>query len=330
MRDVRRRHAAVAASQLCHLLALAVLLAFAAPASALVQMANGGSGNTTPPSDDPGFANVGVTANGLTAVYLGDGWVLTARHVGANGVTLAGTFYPVQAGSWVEIQHAPGVPADLALERIVGAPPLPTLLLAASPPGVGETLTMIGNGWAREGTLTCWDASWAEVSCVAPPPAYRGYKPNASAPPGPRWGRNVIHMIGIDAPIAGTTTHAFETVFDMAGLPEEAQAVVGDSGGAVFVKRGAQWQLIGILFAINVFEGQPGYTAVFGDHSYGADVSHYRDQIIAIMSPAVVPALGWPGVACAAGLVAAAGRGPLARSIRRSRGRAAARGSSGR
>jgi hypothetical protein len=313
------------------LLALvALLLACAAPASALVQMASSGSGNTTPPPDDPGFANVGVTANGLTAVYLGNGWVLTARHVGANGVTFAGTFYPVQAGSWVEIEHAAGLPADLAMERIVGTPPLPSLLVAASPPGVGETVTMIGNGWARQGTLTCWDAGWNEASCSAPPPAYRGYKPNSSAPPGPRWGRNVVHMAGIDVPIMGTTTRAFESVFDIAGLTEEAQAVVGDSGGAVFVKRGAQWQLIGILFAINVFEGQPGYTAVFGDQSYAVDLTRYRNQILSTMSPAVVPALGWPGVGCTAGVIAALGRAALARPTRRSRDRAAARGSSGR
>jgi hypothetical protein len=332
MRDVRRRRrAALAASQLRSPLALAaLLLACSGPAFGLVTLADGGSGNTTPPPDDPGFANVGVTGNGLTAVYLGNGWVLTARHVGAQGVTLAGSFYPFQAGSWTVIEHAPGVPADLALERIVGTPPLPSLLIAASPISVGEDLTMIGNGWARQPTVTCWDEAWSEVSCGAPPPEYRGYKRLVGAPPGPRWGRNLVHMTGIDVPINGTITRSFEASFDLPGLPEEAQAVVGDSGGGAFVKRGAQWQLAGILFAIDVFDGQPAYTAVFGDHTYAVDLTHYREQIVSIVAPAEVPGLPWPGAACAAGLLAAVARRALPRATRRSRGRAAARDSSDR
>ena len=53
---------------------------------ALTIVAGGdGSQNTTAPADDPGFANIGIRGSG-SAVYLGDGWVLTATHVGA-GVT---------------------------------------------------------------------------------------------------------------------------------------------------------------------------------------------------------------------------------------------------
>jgi hypothetical protein len=110
-------------------------------------------------------------------------------------------------------------------------------------------------------------------------------------------------MVDFDVTFAGLITHAFETAFDLAGLPEESQAVVGDSGGGVFVKRGSQWQLAGVLFAINVFEGQPSSTAVFGDRTYAADLAHYRDQILGIMNPPVVPALAWPQAAFAGGVL---------------------------
>ena len=41
---------------------------------------SGGDGNTTAPSSDPGWANVGQYNDG-GCVYLGNGWVLTAGHV---------------------------------------------------------------------------------------------------------------------------------------------------------------------------------------------------------------------------------------------------------
>ena len=48
-----------------------------------------GTGNTTAPADDPGFAHVG-NRGGLTGVYLGRRWVLTANHVGEGDIELLG------------------------------------------------------------------------------------------------------------------------------------------------------------------------------------------------------------------------------------------------
>src|ERR1700682_4496186 len=43
---------------------------------------NNGNGNTTAPSDDPGFSYVGISSTGGASVtYLGNGWCLTASHV---------------------------------------------------------------------------------------------------------------------------------------------------------------------------------------------------------------------------------------------------------
>jgi hypothetical protein len=43
-------------------------------------------------------------------------------------------------------------------------------------------------------------------------------------------------------------------LFDEAGgTTHELQAVVGDSGGGCFAKRGSTWELVGVMFAILVF-----------------------------------------------------------------------------
>ena len=59
----------------------------------------------------------------------------------------------------------------------------------------------------------------------------------------------------------------------------EAQAVAGDFGGAVFAKHGGQWQLAGIMVAAEGYSGQPSpeLTAVFGNETFMADLSYYRN-----------------------------------------------------
>ena len=84
-----------------------VLLAFAAaPAGAVLIASGNGTGNTGPPPDDPGFAHAGVLSNN-SAVYLGDGWVLTANHVSVGSVTLGGVYHAAVPGTTVQLElHA--------------------------------------------------------------------------------------------------------------------------------------------------------------------------------------------------------------------------------
>src|SRR6186997_1546548 len=35
---------------------------------------------------DPGWSNAGFTASGLNGVYIGDGWILSAAHVGTSSI----------------------------------------------------------------------------------------------------------------------------------------------------------------------------------------------------------------------------------------------------
>jgi hypothetical protein len=79
-----------------------------------------------------------------------------------------------------------------------------------------------------------------------------------------------------------------------------------DSGGAVFAKQSGQWKLAGIILANDPYSGQPGgsTTAVYGNHSYFADLSFYRSQIvtIAVPEPAGLTQLFVAGLAGGVGL----------------------------
>jgi len=296
-----------------------------APALAVVIDTGDGSGNTSAPPDDPGWANVGTIGN-LVGVYLGDGWVLTANHVGAGAIVLQGVTYQPVEGSKVRFEKPPGSYADLIVYRIQGLPPLPSLVLSDTAPSVDDEVTMVGHGWNREAGLTYWDINWVEVT--PPPPAvYTGYK--RSVGNAVRWGRNVVTAVDFDVVIGASTTHAFDVVFDQTGgVTDEAQAVPGDSGGPVFVKRGGQWQLAGILFAIDVFENQPNNTAVFGQTSLAADVAFYHDEILAVITPPAIPALPLLATFALAGVLALLGSHAL--RVRRHAATRTSGGSSGR
>jgi hypothetical protein len=293
---------------------LVVLLAL--PSSAVVHTTANGAGNTTPPADDPGFANVGVGGNNLSGVYIGNRWVLTADHVGEVSFRFLGVTYQAVPGARVRLQKPAGTQSDLAMVRIVGSPPIPPLALSSASPEPGEVVTMIGNGWNREATLTCWDASFFEITCPppGPPAAYTGYQ-RLGSERAVRWGTNALTATGLDVTIGSRTTRAFEATFDTPGIADEAQSVTGDSGGAVFLKREGVWELVGIQFAMSVFAGQPTNAAVFGDLSLMVDIYHYRDEIDAILAASTpqIPALPWPALLLGAGLVLAVGRRAFAR-----------------
>ena len=291
-------------------LAMLFALGWGATSASAVVHANGdGLGNTTAPPDDPGFAHVGHSPNGMSGVYVGNGWVLTAAHVGETSFTFAGRSYPPVVGSRVRLVKD-GVSADLAMLRLAGPPPaLPEMTLATAPPAVDDPITMVGHGWSRAATPTCWEIGWVEVAC--PGGAYRGYHKGGDRVV--RWGVNRVSTPGIDVATGGKLTRSLATLFDADGEPDEAQLVKGDSGGAAFLKRDGTWELVGIPFAASAFGAQPKNTAVFGNTSYIADVHFYRDEIESLrLTSHHVPALPIPfGLVTAALLLATTGRARL-------------------
>jgi hypothetical protein len=300
---------------------LTLLLCLLAPVYALaVLISTGdGSGNTTAPPDDPGFANVGVSANNLSGVYLGNKWVLTAAHVGdVADFTFDGILYETVPGTRQALSKN-GTPADLAMIRLAGPPPpLPDVVLASAPVAAGEVVTLIGNGWNRAPTLTCWNLSWSEVNC--PGGVYAGYVRSGGR--SLRWGMNRVTDVLYDLPGSGNrSTISFEMLFDEAGEPDEAQVVPGDSGGAAFVKRAGTWELVGIHLAQGVYVNQPTDVVAFGNGSLDGDVYEYRNEIEALLGlPKKIPALPGPALLLVGAVLLAAARRRLL-AVRVSSGR---------
>ena len=255
------------------LCALILLLGSAPRASAVAIASEPGSGNVTAPADDPGFAHVGVPGI-ATVVYLGNGWVLTANHVDDDDVTLGGVVYPRVPGSRITFTNPDLSVPDIAAYRIDPHPDLPILPIRADTPADGTPVLMIGHGLDRGGPVT-WEG-------------HDGFALLGSQ--SVRWGTNEIAgsgTLGGDAAIA--------TTFDEAATEHEAQAQYGDSGGAVFAKNAADdWELAGIMFAIDIYEGQPSYV-LYGNVTYAIDLSAYRDQIIAAVRPECSDEIGNDG-----------------------------------
>jgi Dockerin type I domain len=253
--------------------------------SGAVLIASGnGSGNTTAPANDPGFANVGIRGSG-SAVYLGDGWVLTADHVGDGSTLFQNVWYNEVPGSAVQLTNPTGAGfttySDLLMYKIEDPPDLPSISISSTAPSVGWNVTMIGNGRDRNGSEAYWTTSWAPAS---PPGAYAGYI--WASTNDIRWGTSLVSMTSAAEGIGAYSETAFATSFLPGSTPYEAQGTPGDSGGGVFHQNpttGA-WSLAGIMFSASSLPGQPWGATAYGDATYSADLSVYRSEIDHIMA----------------------------------------------
>ena len=273
-RAERRILAAGRIAALCGLLSLASGLLGAPVARAVLIAGPDGSINTTAPDPDPGFDHVG-RIGGLSGVYLDNGWVVTASHVGAGSIVLQGVSYAPVPGSEIRLTNADAPDPDLVVFKLYEEPPLPALDLPSGPVAGGESVIMVGNGRNR-GAATTWEGvdGWQYASGRTM-----------------RWGTNRVGDVGVDTEIplgsGPSQTRSFILNFDELRGPArddpEGQAVPGDSGGAVFAFRNGAPELIGLLFAQSLFVDQPAETALFGQSSLVADLHFYQPQIQAII-----------------------------------------------
>ncbi|REK08280.1 MAG: hypothetical protein DWQ37_20785 [Planctomycetota bacterium] len=259
-------------------------------------LAHGGPGDP----ELPGFANVGRTSSSSSsAIWIGNGWVLTANHVGSSSgsVVFGGTAYPIDTSTIVQLRNADNSLADVKMFKIIGDPGLPSItssFLASTAPS-GHVF-MVGNGlsmgdkhyWSIDTGASPW--AWTETTEPVDPGPNDVAGFDIVSPRVVRWGENVVDGSGIYLNLGGGTfISAFTTRFDdlpytgQPGLTYEAHASAGDSGGAVFAFAGGQWVLSGIMIAISgTMSGQPSGTILYGNQTYMADLSAYRDQILSI------------------------------------------------
>ena len=241
------------------------------PVAAVVISLGDGSGNTTPPADDPGFRRLGTKAPcppqcGLSYVYLGAHggrhWVLTAHHVSAQDVEFEWEkkVYAMVPGSARRI-GGPQSNVDLLLFELQGGPGFPLLKISKRSPAPGTEVVMIGRGQSRAAALS-----------GTPPEGQQAAEPSVM-----RWGTNRVDSVSLH-----NGQHILSTRFDPPQAPgatrHEAQATLGDSGGGIFVEGKKGWELAGIMVRASAVHFGTGYTIA-------VDLSHYRDEVMGRVQP---------------------------------------------
>ena|SRR5208282_1621821 len=237
-----------------------------------------------------GWNYVGQINGDNSATYLGDGWVLTAAHVGAGSFDLNGNAYAEIAGSAQSISNSSGI-ADLTLFRINTTSTtngtvlgLPQLTLSTSDPiafafGVsGSGVVMVGYGGGQGET---W--GFNTVTQINQPISLQG----------------ASYVSNDFFTALGTTTYINPGGSGSQSVTNNAQLVGGDSGGGDFIFNPAtgQWELAGINEAVGT-TNQGQYVSAF------VQLDTYASQIEADMSPVPLPASLWPMLLGLGGLAA--------------------------
>ena len=287
-----------------HLVVLMLLLGPQAHA-VVVAGANGGSdtsNNTTAAqmAQQLDLTNTAFYSNILPysdagSVYLGwantidgpRGYLLSAMHINLSSIML------INAVSYsVTRQSIAG--SDLALLTLSNVngimPALPVVNLASTAPSIGTGVIMAGFGRNRVQTATT-NANTSDAVAVTDGTGYSTTTPHIQ-----RWGTNTtvkFNSLGQPLPtgtvdIGGRLTTAFVTGFDQPASGEwltsnEAQAVLGDSGGGVF---GFDGVLRGIIVAVS---GSDATDAAFAEKTYLADIATYKTAVDTAIGYALVP-----------------------------------------
>lgn len=255
------------------------------PAGAIILFGLDNTANQTDPSTGVPFDSIAKVYNNSgdgaargSAIYLGNGYMLTANHVAVSGdqsFTFNGLdSYALDMG-FTPIQVAAGV--DLKVFRLNSTPTVAAVSLSND----GELIapaTMVGWGVGRTPTIPINDATvtWGDLTTIAK-----------------RWGLNTPLDLGTVEYDSYSYT-AIRTVLgsstgDPAGLgADEAAASRYDSGSGLFQYLDGAWQLIGVTTTVET-DG----TSIFGNDvvsgtgkghaNYFASVSAYRSDILELI-----------------------------------------------
>jgi hypothetical protein len=251
----------------------------AAPARAVITFGDDPISLSAPANGAP-WDHVAQVGGSASAVYLGNGFLLTAAHV--NVYTAITPTMPVFLNNVrydldptygdQGVQFLAGV--DLKVLKIAGDPGLSSLSLTA--PGdvdFGKAGVVIGWGVGMGAVVQEQGWLWGDNSTLAQ-----------------RWGTNTTSgSIFVNKDENGTVTGTYlETLFDR-GVDSEAQLTLGDSGGGLFeMSPGGVWKLAGIAdLAPNghvYYDNDPAAPGDQPDAGYYLRMETYRAQILAATS----------------------------------------------
>ena len=213
-----------------------------------------------------------VGTNNASGTYLGNGWVLTAAHVGSGTFTLNGVAYGALANSVQQVGSA-----DLLLFKIASPPTLPNLSLSFGDPSAYNTATRMDG---------------SSVAMI-------GYGDGGSRTIENFWQNTVIYINQtVKVPDTSYASNDFLTATTTSyGLSNLSQLVVGDSGGGDFIYNAAAhgWELAGINEVTYGNDAASGYVQL---DTYAAQIA----AITGVPEPStwamlVLGALGAVGVA---------------------------------
>lgn len=207
---------------------LVILFAFITNAPGLIIY---DSVNTTAPLDNPFWDNV-TSFSGASGIYLGQGWMVTANHVGTpSNVTLAGQTYSVAAGTKQQIASR-----DVQIFRLAGWE-------AITLPEVNVT-----QGWIYHP-----DSSNAIEGLGAMSTIGTGVGKGAATTGGWLWNNTQQKQWGVvDTVNTIGTTETLIHEFNRGLGANAAMPTMGDSGSGVFYQDASGWHLAGIT--TNVYQ----------------------------------------------------------------------------
>lgn len=283
-----------------------LVLAMPKAAHAILVGPGDGTQDTTQGSMPNGWNYVG-TVDSASGTYLGNGWVITADHIGGivtgSSFTIDGYGTYLCNGNVVRLTD-PNTSQDVDLQmfQLATAPALAPLNIASSTPAAGTSIYMVGYGHSQRNVQPTYYAvtgdpnnpTWTVVANPSDANAGGfGYDPSAQIK---RWGTN---LTAID-PVTGQTTSTqnigngattclyadfYDSLADYlasGGTSEEGMATAGDSGGGIFESDNT---LVALNAYVDTYINQPANTAMFGDGMDPIDLAAYQPEITSIMVP---------------------------------------------
>jgi hypothetical protein len=230
------------------------------------------------PEQDQGWQAMAEVENG-GAVYLGNGWFLTAGRLGtdATEVRFQGEELSIDPATWTPVLHTLELEADARLFRVQAPERLPQtrISLIDRELNLNDPLLLIGPG-RDVGEVVTVDRE------------QRFYQAETSRM---KWGRSVVSAFDDAHDGLGYRSRTFDTSL----AHGEAQALEGDTGGGVFlVEPGTGGAVLaGLIIHAGLRQDDQGtyaFTSPTVDAQQSSwtrsvDLFHYRDQIMDIVHP---------------------------------------------